>query len=215
MHSIHRSIDYDRVEYDRAHGREKSLEVALADAWEEENVPQPGLNQGHGVLQDLMFGRPDYLGQAQCRLIITRRDAAVAATAIQWLGTNCGSAWLSDAVKRAGWLLLFPGEAAHYQALEEDMRRREERVRLREIEAKKREADMFEQREARLQARLVEVQKREADLDEREFDLEKREQRLEEGKAGFIATMMLANLRAFRRTEPTTAKKRQVALSDD
>ncbi len=33
----------------------------------------------------------------------TKRDRVVAATVIQWLGTNCGRAFLADALRKAGY----------------------------------------------------------------------------------------------------------------
>lgn len=58
-------------------------ERSFARLWESENNPPVYLNSGIGVLAHLV---PD----------MTQRDATVAATVIQWLGTNCGQAFLRE-----------------------------------------------------------------------------------------------------------------------
>lgn len=134
---LHRSLDYRRVEWDKANGRGDSLEVAFADVWEDENQARPGLNFGHGILQDLMFKRDcSPLPRTVCRMIIGQRDAAIVATVVQWLGTNVGGGFLHKVFQRAGWRLLGPSELAYERALEQ----REER--LREREAKMRDLEV-------------------------------------------------------------------------
>lgn len=145
---LHRSLDYRRVESDRA-TRGVTLEVAFADEWEKENQRRPGLNHGFGILQDLMFGHWDrsrvshiqraWYNQPWARFIISRRDAVIVATVVQWLGTNCGSAFLEDVFRRAGYRLLRPSEVEREARLRQDQRDTRSRLeaevkRLRDVE---------------------------------------------------------------------------------
>lgn len=124
---VHRSIDWHRVEADekwdqngRPYGGKRpkdavypTLEVAFAREWEKENERNPGINQGFGVLQNLMIEpRADRLTD-RVRYVLTQRDAAITATAIQWLGTNVGRAWLSSTLRLAGYAMLDPGEVEY------------------------------------------------------------------------------------------------------
>lgn len=81
----HRSSEYRRVEFCE---REKTF----ADEWEKENQEIPGLNSGMGIMQHLT----DVLEGG-----MTARDACVAASAIQWLGTNCGLGFLGKVVQNS------------------------------------------------------------------------------------------------------------------
>lgn len=95
---VHVSIDSKRRRW-------SVREEALARLWEHENRPRPGINYGHGVLQDLMFsprGHFASLYQGTCRHIIRNRDAAIVATVVQWLGTNVGFGFLERALKMMG-----------------------------------------------------------------------------------------------------------------
>ena len=47
---INRGIEYHRTKSVRS-----DLEKAFADEWELENRPVPGINYGHGTLQDLFI----------------------------------------------------------------------------------------------------------------------------------------------------------------
>lgn len=81
------------------------LERVFAEEWIKECTPRPGINYGFGLLQDL-FVRPSKLfglfRAGSLRLLISKRDAFVAATVVQWLGTNCGYAFLEKCLRRAG-----------------------------------------------------------------------------------------------------------------
>jgi len=81
----HRSSEYARTEHCE---REK----AFADEWEVENQEIPGLNSGMGIMQHLT----DVLDGS-----MTARDACVAASAIQWIGTNCGMCFLGKVIRRS------------------------------------------------------------------------------------------------------------------
>lgn len=136
---VHRSMDYRRVESDRRLRTEgaimversdtPTLEESFAYEWEAENVPQPGVNQGHGVLQNLMFDPTSGRGwrsDGVCREVITQRDARIVATIVQWLGTNVGSGFLHRVFEKAGYQLLHPSERDRYRRVTDDLRTAEQ-----------------------------------------------------------------------------------------
>ena len=100
MSAINRSWKYRRTAFN---DREK----AFAESWEKENVPQHGLNYGHGILQDLFFtGSPWFSNlnsRAKAIKIISRRERMIVATVIQWLGTNCGWCFLEETLRSCGY----------------------------------------------------------------------------------------------------------------
>ncbi len=78
-------------------------EKAFAEEWAKENEPRAGLNYGQGILQDLFMERVgDVLPRTVTREVISHRDRMIVATVIQWLGSNCGMAFLSEALRRFG-----------------------------------------------------------------------------------------------------------------
>lgn len=102
---LHRGIDYKRtkVEYPDHTNREK----VFADEWEKENIARPGLNYGMGILQDLMVidkspSLPPYR-KLKVPFWITKRDAAITATVIQWLGSNVGFSFLTVCLRKCGY----------------------------------------------------------------------------------------------------------------
>lgn len=78
-----------------------NLEKSLIDHLNEEDVPKHWLNQGQGLLQNLFFGPHQEYHK------LTKDEKMVAATIIQWLGTNCGRWFLRDAFEKAGWKITF------------------------------------------------------------------------------------------------------------
>lgn len=66
-----------------------NMERVFLRHWREENKRKPGLNGGNGLLELLLSEVPNSGGVDICQ-----RDATVAATVIQWLGTNCGQGFL-------------------------------------------------------------------------------------------------------------------------
>lgn len=86
----------NRLEYN---DREK----AFHDQWLEENAPVASINNGHGTLQDLFIERcKTILGARKVLEEISNRDRMLVATIIQWLGSNCGMSFLSEALSRFG-----------------------------------------------------------------------------------------------------------------
>ena len=88
---VHRGHSYRRTRWqgDPLGNREK----ILADMWERENDPvaMRGTNGGWGILSALLREHP------------TQRDAFVAATIIQWLGTNVGFCFLVKMIEAMGY----------------------------------------------------------------------------------------------------------------
>lgn len=113
----HRGLNPERLVWDDPTSMSHRLETAFADEWAEENVPRPSINHGMGMLQDLLvkvvpypgghtspgFCSPDRAPVVQ--LWITKREAMIVATVIQWLGTNVGRSFLCAVFRRAGYTL--------------------------------------------------------------------------------------------------------------
>ncbi len=77
-------------------------EKAFSEVWKEINTPQYSINGGyisleHILLPQLYPGNPLQFNPLKGEL--TERDCLVAASVIQWLGTNCGQGFL-ERVKR-------------------------------------------------------------------------------------------------------------------
>ncbi len=87
---------FDAAHPNRSHHHDRTLscdrEKGFADRWEEENEGKPYRNYGQGLLDALL---PDYMSA-------TVRDKFVAATVVQWLGSNCGMSFLHEALKPSG-----------------------------------------------------------------------------------------------------------------
>lgn len=95
-------------------------ERAFAKAWENECIPRRGIDYGGGLLQDLMvltsrqgrrrgfFQTLDCIGWAYRRVAfrIRRRDACIAATVVQWLGSTCGLCFLDQCLKSCGYRIV-------------------------------------------------------------------------------------------------------------
>lgn len=72
-------------------------EVAFSETWKKENEERRYINRGHGILQDLFI---DDNGVFHHTMI--PRDKMIAATVVQWLGSNCGMAFIETALKECG-----------------------------------------------------------------------------------------------------------------
>lgn len=83
---------YDRTEFSR-------LELSFAEAWERHNRPHPGTNFGNGILQDL------FLDHFCCHHRITPNERYVAATVVQWLGSNVGFSFMQGCLNACGYLI--------------------------------------------------------------------------------------------------------------
>lgn len=104
----HMSYEADRLIGDDDYTRR--MERAFAWAWMRQNHPHMNhmINNGHGILADLIgfdMGRTAVAGQRHfhpVRWPITRRETRAAATVVQWLGTNCGMGFLHEVLRKAG-----------------------------------------------------------------------------------------------------------------
>ena len=91
---LHHGLDRHRLEWHAS-----DLEQAFADLWEKENEEHPGRNYGFGTLQDLMVrSTGGSMYNMRVPFWITQRERVIAATVIQWLGTNCGFCFLCNAL---------------------------------------------------------------------------------------------------------------------
>jgi hypothetical protein len=77
-------------------------EMAFFEQWLRENEPRAGINNGHGILQDLFIEREGLLGLHKWKIEISNRERMIVATIIQWLGSNVGMGFLHAALARFG-----------------------------------------------------------------------------------------------------------------
>ena len=95
-----RGYKFERTEYN-------PIEKAFYEQWLKENEPIAHINNGQGLLQDLFIERnADHPFSRKWVTEINNRDRMIAATVIQWLGTNCGMAFLQDALKRIDYRII-------------------------------------------------------------------------------------------------------------
>lgn len=94
-----RGYRYERTEYG-------DLEKAFADEWEADN------KNGCGILQKLFIDN-----FSKWVLFITSRDRYVAATVVQWLGSNVGFGFLHKCLRKCGYDLLAQSERKHQSAM--------------------------------------------------------------------------------------------------
>lgn len=83
-------------------------EKAFAELWEKENNGPitHAINFGNGLLQDLFCERiPDAFISRPYHVLheVTESERMVAATVVQWLGTNCGMSFLDMALRNCGY----------------------------------------------------------------------------------------------------------------
>lgn len=105
----HRGLSYERTRHSSS-AREK----VFADRWEKECAPRRGINSGLGLLFDLLivhaerrYHDPSYDGHLV--RVPDQRDAELAATIVQWLGTNVGWSWLTTTLREAGYVVMPEG----------------------------------------------------------------------------------------------------------
>lgn len=93
---VHKGINHSRLSTP-CNFKDTQRERALAAAWQATNKPRVG--QGVDPILQQLFADP------------TQRDAEVAATIVQWLGTKVGFLFLEDALKSVGLTILEGAEA--------------------------------------------------------------------------------------------------------
>jgi hypothetical protein len=92
---LHHGLDRSRLRHTNG-----DLENAFADAWEKQNDRY----DSQGDLLRLLMHRGDSpLGWYRMPFEITQRDAVIVATVVQWLGTNCGFAFLTEALEKCNY----------------------------------------------------------------------------------------------------------------
>ncbi len=84
-------------------------EKALSDLWKAENKPNPVVDFGTGILQGLFTKIDCMFPHYNLIMKVTNRDRYIAATVIQWLGSNVGLAFLDRALRRAGFKVVRVG----------------------------------------------------------------------------------------------------------
>lgn len=114
-----------------------NYELAFAEAWEKECRPSRGINYGYGLVQDLMVvhkprqaASPFGLSGGRMAFWLTTRERVIAATVVQWLGTNCGMCFLREVLQRCGLLIVQDEtQTDRYKGLKDEleMKRREGR----------------------------------------------------------------------------------------
>lgn len=116
-----RGFMYERTQYtEQGFG---DLEKAFADTWEAENKKVSGWNQGLGILQDLFFRGHN------CVHEVTRMERWVAATVVQWLGTNCGFCFLRNVLKKCGYGIVRLDEYEERRRWDQISRERAEKLK--------------------------------------------------------------------------------------
>lgn len=76
-------------------------EQAFSKHWRKNNTNCSWINRGYGILQDLFIGDDGTWHHA-----MTPNDKLIASTIVQWLGSNCGMAFMEEALKDCGYKIV-------------------------------------------------------------------------------------------------------------
>lgn len=76
-------------------------EKAFKEQWQKINKPVRWINNGNGTLQDLFVNDKGFMKKEYLH-IVTEKERFIVATAIQWLGTNCGMCFLEETLAKFG-----------------------------------------------------------------------------------------------------------------
>jgi hypothetical protein len=130
---VHRSLNPDRLSH--------APEEIYLRRWIKEQERQPGHNGGFGLLELLLSPTrvpspkfPGYSHRPYYVPPVSQRDAEVAATVIQWLGTNCGRCFMEQCEREISTARAERGdyETAHckviYQGLKGEVLPRDENL---------------------------------------------------------------------------------------
>lgn len=109
---VHEGAEKERCNH--THSGWFNREKVFADRWKETNNPPPYLNSGYGTLAWLLCSRPTkpnpvlnpFISGQEIYRHLTQEEATAAASAIQWLGTNCGWCWLEECIRACGFDLI-------------------------------------------------------------------------------------------------------------
>lgn len=127
----------------QAHRIDRMPEFVYAKRWKKLNERSPGINSGFTALEWILARAPRTENEKMwCRFswlssdipgIVSQRDAAVAASVVQWLGTNCGQGFMMEAEREIA-------KIEECQRKTEDERRKVHRMRWhRPVESRRRE----------------------------------------------------------------------------
>lgn len=100
----HKNLSYM---HQRCRIEQSDREKAFSRLWRNDNKKKSWLNSGFGILQDLFFYTYNIdRFKHYPLLIITNRDRVIAATVIQWLGSNVGFSFLQKALNMCGYKIV-------------------------------------------------------------------------------------------------------------
>jgi hypothetical protein len=105
-------IDAEHVGIRPERCKDNNREMAFHKHWLKENKIDFGLNSGRGILQGL-FADNNQHKPALMRgfdIEITKRERMIAATVIQWLGSNVGFCFLQETLKDCGYEIRASGQ---------------------------------------------------------------------------------------------------------
>lgn len=69
--------------------------------WRKNNTKCSWINRGNGILQDLFIA-----DDGSWHHVMSPNDKLIASTIIQWLGSNCGMAFMEEALKDCGYKIV-------------------------------------------------------------------------------------------------------------
>lgn len=103
---VHEGAEHDRTAH--VHDGWLNREKIFSDKWKSTNHPPSFLNRGMGTLLWLVCSRPSksdtfFAPSHEIYRHLTQPEATAAASAIQWLGSNCGWCWLEDCIRACGF----------------------------------------------------------------------------------------------------------------
>ena len=97
---------YERVNHKNPFdANDINKEKVFISRWQKENKKRPAINFGQGILQDLFIENNEQFNAPKMILKIKPVHRYIVATVIQWLGTNCGFAFLIECLNECGYTL--------------------------------------------------------------------------------------------------------------
>lgn len=95
----------EHVTFHEARLQHSPSERIYLEHWRALNKRSPGVNHGFTYIEHILCPAGLWPGP------VSRRDAAVAASVVQWLGTNCGMAFLMEAERAVNQQRIADGHA--------------------------------------------------------------------------------------------------------
>lgn len=82
-------------------------ELAFAEHWADECEVNSFVGNRQGLVQDLFIYHSEKRPFEPAKMIeLTRRERMIAATVVQWFGTNCGWFFLSEVLRKCGYKIV-------------------------------------------------------------------------------------------------------------